>query len=142
VGHLELAYSYLGEAALIDLEDINHNTRDGVHIASLAGAWLAVVAGLGGMREGEDTLAFAPRLPKALSQLAFRLCFRGRRLTVEVVESEARYTLVDGDPLELFHHGEPLTLRAGEPLTRALPPLPKRAEPSQPPNRAPIRRNE
>ena len=51
VGHLDLAYEYLGEAALIDLEDLEHNTRDGLHIAALAGAWLALVAGFGGMRD-------------------------------------------------------------------------------------------
>src|SRR5262249_53937927 len=44
VGHLDLAYDYFGEAALMDLHDLEHNTRDGVHIASLAGAWLAAVA--------------------------------------------------------------------------------------------------
>ena len=38
VGHLELAYDYFGEAALIDLHDLEQNTRDGLHIASLAGA--------------------------------------------------------------------------------------------------------
>jgi alpha,alpha-trehalose phosphorylase len=142
VGHVELAYAYLGEAALVDLDDINHNTRDGLHIASLAGAWLALVAGLGGLRESEDGLAFAPRLPKALSRLAFRLSFRGRRLSVEVDRSEARYTLIDGEPLRLRHHGEELTLRPGEPQTRDLPPLPKLEEPSQPAHRAPLRRNE
>ena len=50
VGHLELAYDYLGEAALLDLDDLEHNTRDGLHIASLAGTWLALVQGFGGMR--------------------------------------------------------------------------------------------
>ncbi|MDF2703072.1 MAG: Kojibiose phosphorylase, partial [Rubrobacteraceae bacterium] len=39
VGHLELAYDYFGEAALLDLSNLHHNTRDGVHLASLAGAW-------------------------------------------------------------------------------------------------------
>ena len=46
VGHLELAYDYFGEAALMDLDDLEHNTRDGLHMASLAGSWLAAVAGL------------------------------------------------------------------------------------------------
>ena len=49
-GHLDLAHDYLGEAALMDLGDLEHNTRDGLHIASLAGAWTALVAGFGGMR--------------------------------------------------------------------------------------------
>ena len=46
VGHLELAYDYFAEAALLDLDDLEHNTRDGLHIASLAGAWIAAVGGL------------------------------------------------------------------------------------------------
>ena len=84
VGHLELAYDYFGEAALIDLDDLEHNTRDGLHIASLAGAWIVAVAGFGGMRDHDGSLSFAPRLPERLSRLAFGLCFRGRRLRVEV----------------------------------------------------------
>ena len=65
VGHLELAYDYFGEAALMDLDDLEHNTRDGLHIASLAGAWIAAVAGFGGMRDHGGQLSFAPRLPGA-----------------------------------------------------------------------------
>src|SRR5438045_8257528 len=73
VGHLELAYDYFGEAALMDLRDLEHNTRDGVHIASLAGAWTAAVAGFGGMRDHDGKLTFAPRLPQRLERLTFRL---------------------------------------------------------------------
>ena len=67
VGHLELAYDYFGEAALMDLHDLEHNTRDGLHIASLAGAWIAAVAGFGGMRDHGGKLTFAPRLPPGSS---------------------------------------------------------------------------
>ena len=58
VGHLDLAYDYFAEAALMDLDDLEHNTRDGIHIASVAGTWIAAVAGFGGMRDhgGELTL--------------------------------------------------------------------------------------
>ncbi len=63
VGHLELAYDYFAEAALLDLGDIHHNTRDGVHLASLAGAWIAAVCGFGGMRDHGGSLSFTPRLP-------------------------------------------------------------------------------
>src|SRR5206468_5588164 len=105
VGHLELAYDYFGEAALIDLRDLAHNTHDGVHIASLAGAWIAAVAGFGGMRDHGGELSFAPRLPARLERLAFRVLFRGRRLLVEVRQSQATYTLLDGAALDLRHHG-------------------------------------
>ena len=62
----------------MDLDDLEHNTRDGLHIASLAGTWIALVAGFGGMRDHGGGLSFAPRLPPALTRLAFRLCFRER----------------------------------------------------------------
>ncbi len=45
-GHLDLAYDYLAETALMDLADLEHNTRDGLHIAALAGTWLVLVAGV------------------------------------------------------------------------------------------------
>ena len=66
VGHLDLALDYLREAALMDLGDLEHNTRDGVHIASLAGTWVALVSGFGGLRFGDanGTLSFTPRLSR------------------------------------------------------------------------------
>jgi alpha,alpha-trehalose phosphorylase len=74
------------------------------------------VVGFGGMRDNGEMLAFAPRLPDALTRLAFRLEYRGRRLRVEVRRGRARYELVSGDSLEVFHHGTPIQLRQGEPL--------------------------
>jgi alpha,alpha-trehalose phosphorylase len=140
VGHLELAYDYLGEAALMDLDDLEHNTGDGLHIASLAGTWIAAVAGLGGMRDHDGMLSFAPRLPQELTRLTFRLSFRGRRLLVDVRSQQATYSLVEGSPLELVHHGESITARTGRPLRRRIPPPPTRPTPHQPAGRAPSRR--
>ena len=59
VGHLELAYDYFGEAARMDLGDLMDNTRDGLHIASLAGSWIAAVAGL----RRDARLRRRPQLP-------------------------------------------------------------------------------
>jgi alpha,alpha-trehalose phosphorylase len=139
VGHLQLAYDYFGEAALIDLDDIEHNTRDGVHIASLAGAWIAAVAGFGGMRDHDGKLSFSPRLPEVIGRLTFRIGFQGRRLLVEVEPHRATYSLLEGAPLEIRHHGETATA-GGEPLVRPIPPAPERDPPTQPPGRAPARR--
>jgi alpha,alpha-trehalose phosphorylase len=139
-GHPDLAYDYLGEAALMDLRDLEHNTRDGVHIASLASTWVALVSGFGGLRDTDGTFSFAPRLPQGLTRLAFTLFIRGRRLRVEITHAEATYSLLDGDPLEILHHGQPVTLTAGKPQTRPIPPAPSRPRPSQPPGREPARR--
>ncbi|MBY8840687.1 glycoside hydrolase family 65 protein [Streptomyces sp. SP2-10] len=142
-GHLRLAYAYLGEAALMDLDDLEHNTRDGLHIASLAGSWMALVTGFGGMRRhvggaGQpDRLSFAPRLPEALSRVAFTVLMRGRRLKVDIGRSRARYQLVEGEPLEVLHHGETVTVTTEAPVERLVPPAPARPEPQQPPGRHP-----
>ena len=129
VGHLELAYDYFGEAALIDLHDLEQNTRDGLHIASLAGALIAAVAGFGGMRDHGGTLTFAPRLPARLERLAFRLILGGRRLKVEATKTHATYTLLDGSPLAIGHHGKTITISTDEPATEAIPPAVSRPAP-------------
>src|SRR5258708_38545291 len=91
-GHLELAYDYLGEAALMDLDDLEHNSSDGIHIASLAGTWIATVCGFGGLRDMDGMLRFSPRLPERLERLCFRLGFRGRRLMVEGTAPRTAYS--------------------------------------------------
>jgi len=140
VGHLDLAYDYLGEAALMDLRDLENNTRDGVHIASLAGTWVALVCGFGGMRHWDGTVNFAPRLPDGLSRLAFTLFIRGSRLRVEISHEAATYSVADGKPLDIMHNGEKVSLQAGKPQTRKIHAIRPRPRPSQPPGREPARR--
>jgi alpha,alpha-trehalose phosphorylase len=140
VGHLDLAYDYFAEAALMDLEDLEHNTRDGVHIASLAGAWIAAVGGFGGMRDHDGDLSFKPRLPGALTRLKFGLGFRGRRLVVEVRHEQAKYALLEGSALEITHHDEKATVEPDQTLELPIPPAPRRERPQQPRGRAPARR--
>ncbi len=94
VGQLQLAYDYLGEAAFMDLRDLENNVRDGVHMASLAGAWTALVAGFGGTRLQNNRLSFAPRLPDALERLAFQIQYRGSRLRIEVSKQDVTYRLL------------------------------------------------
>jgi alpha,alpha-trehalose phosphorylase len=136
VGHLELAYDYLAEAAFMDLQDREHNTRDGLHIASLAGAWTALVGGFGGMRTGPDGLSFVPRLPPGLARLTFRMRYRGRILMVNVRHHDASYRLLAGDPLPITHHGTPLTV-GPDMVTHDIPPLKSHPTPAQPSGRAP-----
>ena len=141
VGHMELAYDYFAEAALLDLDDLEHNTRDGVHIASLAGACIAAICGFGGMRDYTGALTFMPRLPEALTRIAFQLRVRKDNiLRVEVEPKHVTYTLVVGDPLELTHHGEQVTVSTEHPVRRAIPALPVLEAPTQPPGREPARR--
>ncbi|MHB8656537.1 MAG: glycoside hydrolase family 65 protein [Solirubrobacteraceae bacterium] len=140
VGHLELACDYFAEAALMDLDDLEHNTRDGLHIASLAGAWIVAVAGFGGMRDHDGALSFAPRLPEPLTRLTFGICFRDRRLRVEVTHEEARYSLLEGPPLQIAHHGEEVTIANPESVSRPIPEIIESKAPTQPAGRSPTPR--
>jgi len=140
VGQLGLAYDYLGEAALMDLRDLENDTRDGLHIASLAGAWIALVGGFGGMRTHRAPTSFAPQLPEGLTRIAFTVTIQGRRLRVEVTRGQARYVLTDGEPLQIVHHGDELTVRAGEPQERPVPAPRPGSRPRQPSGREPARR--
>ncbi|MFF5054180.1 glycoside hydrolase family 65 protein [Micromonospora sp. NPDC000663] len=145
VGHLDLAYDLFAESVLQDLEDLGDKTADGLHLASLAGAWLALVQGFGGMRDDRGVLSFDPRLPGRLDRLAFSLRWRGDRLRVTLTPTEARYELPDatGDvEVELWHHGESVVVTGAAPVTRPMPQVPDPGpEPLSPPGRRPTRRS-
>ena len=152
-GHLDLAYDYLCESAQMDLADLEHNVRDGIHLAALASSWTAVVQGLGGMRTHNGKLTFAPRLPSAVSGLRFRVLWQGRSIHLDVGHTEATYALEDvtehspgpagmtptsTEDISLRHHDEDFTLTLGEPITFDIPPAPPRGPIDQPPGRAPL----
>jgi alpha,alpha-trehalose phosphorylase len=142
VGHLDLAADYLAEAALMDLHDVEHNAKDGLHIASLAGAWLALVAGFGGMRDSAEQLLFRPQLPPGWKRLAFSVRPRGQRLHVEITPGSVRYAVHGTAPVSIRHcsgkRADEITVRPGKPVTRkwrAVRPLTPR--PTQPAGREP-----
>jgi alpha,alpha-trehalose phosphorylase len=142
LGHVELAYDYLAEAALMDLEDRNHNTRDGLHMASLAGAWTALVEGLGGMRAREGRIWFSPRLPSDIGRLCFRVRYRGSGIEVDTDGRSVTYRLWDGPARTVHHEGEPFELDAGTEVVRPVTPVPRLPRPTQPPGREPLRRGQ
>jgi alpha,alpha-trehalose phosphorylase len=140
-GHLRLAFDYAAEAALVDLHDSHRNTSDGLHVASLAGTWIALVMGFGGMRDLGETLTFRPRLPDALTRLAFTIRHRGRCLHVEVTTDTAKYSLTGGTgDIRLTHFEEELTV-GKEPVVRLIPPAAERPPPMQPLGREPPHRS-
>jgi alpha,alpha-trehalose phosphorylase len=142
VGQLELAYDYIAESALIDLDDTENNVGDGLHLAALAGAWSAVVSGLCGLRSKYRMLKFAPKLPAAITRLAFAVTFHGQLVRVEITTTTATYTLATGPPIPLSHYGRELSLTTGQPLTLDIPKSPEPERAGQPPGREPARRSE
>jgi len=92
------------------------------------------------MRDHDGQLSFAPRLPQRLTRLAFGVCFCERRLRVEVTDDQARYTLVQGPPLPVTHHGQAIEITDGTPVRCPIAPIAARESPRQPGGRSPARR--
>jgi alpha,alpha-trehalose phosphorylase len=142
LGHLELAHDHLAETALQDLDSPGEKSGDGLHIAACAGAWAALVMGFGGLRDHHGRLTFAPRLPSHLPRLRFSVLWRGARLRVTVTPDTATYEVSEAS-VELHHHGEPVSVTAGRPVTLAVPALADPGpQPPSPPGRAPARRRD
>lgn len=118
LGYRDLAYAYFVDAAVMDLGDIGGNVRDGLHIASLAGTWLALVYGFAGLRVRRGVLHFRPRLPEGWRRLRFTLAFRGRRLAVTLFAESIEYRLLEGESLVVHHVGESLLLQPGAAVER------------------------
>jgi alpha,alpha-trehalose phosphorylase len=134
VGYPQLGYAYFREAALMDLDDLEHNVRDGLHIASLAGAWSAAVAGFGGMRDEGDQLSFRPQLPEEITRLSFRLCYRGATIAVQIEREQATYRLITGTDAQLLHYGSAVQI-TDTPATLPIPAAAHLVPPRQPSGR-------
>jgi alpha,alpha-trehalose phosphorylase len=89
------------------------------------------------MRDHDGALSFAPRLSRRLTRLTFGICFRDSRLRVEVTHGQARYSLLQGPPLQITHHGETIKVTTDQPVTRAIPKIAGGKAPRQPSGRRP-----
>jgi alpha,alpha-trehalose phosphorylase len=112
-GHPDTALEYFMNACTVDLVDLHGNTADGIHVASCAGTWLALVAGFGGLRDYGGDVRFAPRLPDRWRRLRFRVAVRSQLIEVDMRPGETRYTLLEGPGIPIAHFDEPLRLRPG-----------------------------
>lgn len=136
-GHLDLAWKYLQETALVDLQNLAHNTSDGLHLAASAGTWLGLVCGFGGFRDYYELPSFNPRLPKNLTRLAFSLRLKESTLRVDIGQESAIYSVVRGHAVSITHVGEQLIVEPGAPVERGIEPIPEPAPVSQPKGRGP-----
>ncbi|WP_423189036.1 glycoside hydrolase family 65 protein [Alkalibacterium sp. f15] len=106
LGDLDKAYGYFMDTALMDMTDLQSNTKDGVHAANMGGTWMSMVYGFGGMRLVKDTLHFSPRLPKEWTAVTFKVQFLGRLIQVSIDHEGSDYTLLKGEPLNIRHYDE------------------------------------
>ncbi|MCW8809285.1 MAG: beta-phosphoglucomutase, partial [Rhodanobacter sp.] len=100
----------------VDLDDLHGNASHGVHMAAMAGSWLALTWGFGGLRIRDGKPALAPQLPATWSSYRFGLRWRDAHLRVEVDADGVQYSLTEGGSLTFMHADVLHTLHAGESL--------------------------
>lgn len=110
LGRMEKAYELYLRTARLDLDDYNHEAYQGLHITSMAGTWMAVVEGFGGLRVRDGKLHLAPRLPEQWKSYAFRITFRDRDLTVHVSNEGTTVTLDRGEKIKVVLNDEAIEL--------------------------------
>lgn len=109
LGYRQKAVEMYQRTARLDLDNINNDTDDGLHITSMAGSWLAIAHGFAGMRT-TDGLSLSPFLPDAWQGYAFQFHYRGRVIRVSVRPGQARVELLEGKPLKMTLCGQEQTL--------------------------------
>lgn len=120
IGYTEKAYQYFMNTARMDLDDFHSNVKDGVHIANMAGTWMSVVNGFGGMRVYNGVLSLNPYLPSGWEGYSFKVAFQGKLLSVNVSQAQVSYTLIEGDALEFEHHGEKVMLKRDDTISKTI----------------------
>ena len=111
LGYKQRAYDLYLRTARLDLDDYNNDTEDGCHITSMAGTWMSVVKGFGGMRVKNGTLHFSPFIPDQWNFYSFRLEFRDRVIKVRVSKDKVDTVLEHGEPLEIFMNEKKVLLK-------------------------------
>lgn len=109
LGYRQKAVEMYQRTARLDLDNINNDTDDGLHITSMAGSWLAIAHGFAGMRT-TDGLSLSPFLPDAWQGYAFQFHYRGRVIRVSVRPGQALVELLQGKPLKMTLCGQEQTL--------------------------------
>lgn len=111
LGYEEKAYEMYLRTARLDLDDYNNDTEDGCHITSMAGTWLSVIKGFGGMRVVDGELQLNPFIPKRWESYTFKVKFRKRVVRIEVRKDSHRAFLEAGEPLTIQINGTSTLLR-------------------------------
>ena len=106
LGDKARSYEFYNRAARLDLDDYNNDTEDGCHITSMAGTWMSIVKGFGGMRVREDKAYFAPFVPENWTSFSFKVRFRGNLLNIKTTDKEVTVENLSGETTSIFIYNE------------------------------------
>lgn len=114
---MDMAYTFYLRTSRLDLDDYNKEVEEGCHITSMAGTWMSIVEGFGGMRVKNDALHFSPKIPKEWDGYSFKINFRNQILKVIVNHNETKITLEGSQDLTVYVNDQPVLVRANEHAT-------------------------
>ncbi|MCA0349356.1 MAG: glycoside hydrolase family 65 protein [Bacteroidetes bacterium] len=103
---MEQAYTFYLRTSRLDLDDYNKEVEEGLHITSMAGTWMSIVEGFGGMRVKNDTLHFQPKIPNEWKGYSFKINFRNQILKVAVNHSQTNFSLEGEKAITVFVNGK------------------------------------
>ncbi|WP_339893511.1 glycoside hydrolase family 65 protein [uncultured Algibacter sp.] len=108
---MEQAYTFYLRTSRLDLDDYNHEVHEGLHITSMAGTWMSIVEGFGGMRIKDNKLSFTPKIPKQWKAYSFKVNFRNHVIKVNVTQEQTHFEILSGSNLEILVNNKPLSLK-------------------------------
>jgi len=110
------AYEFYVRTSRLDLDDYNNDTEDGCHITSMAGTWMSVVEGFGGMRVRNGKLSFQPFLPAKWESFSFHIGFRGALLKIKVSKDGVQIKNLSGKEVTVVVYGKEQLVKANNEL--------------------------
>ncbi|AVR46983.1 family 65 glycosyl hydrolase [Christiangramia fulva] len=117
LGRMEQAYNFYLRTSRLDLDDYNKEVEQGCHITSMAGTWMSIVEGFGGMRVVDDQLSFNPQIPENWKAYSFKVNFRERILKVDVTAEKTNFSLEGEDSLEILVKGKKVEVQPNLPVS-------------------------
>ena len=113
---MDMAYTFYLRTSRLDLDDYNKEVEEGCHITSMAGTWMSIVEGFGGMRVKNDRLNFSPKIPKQWKGYSFKINFRSQIIKVAITHSETTFTVDGTQNLTIVVNGQNITVSPNSPI--------------------------
>ena len=114
---MEQAYTFYLRTSRLDLDDYNHEVHEGLHITSMAGTWMSIVEGFGGMRIKNDMLSFTPKIPKQWDGYSFKINFRNKILKMHVSQDQTTFTVEGKSDLQIMVNDKLITIQPNHLVT-------------------------
>lgn len=114
---MDMAYTFYLRTSRLDLDDYNKEVEEGLHITSMAGTWMSIVEGFGGMRMKNDTLSFEPRIPSQWKAYSFKVNYRNHILKINVTQNATSFELEKGDDIIILVDGKKVTVSPNDLVT-------------------------